>query len=271
MPKAQSLNEEALPFLKEGERLDELGRKGYRILQNTKTFCFGIDAVLLADFARITARESVLDLGTGNGILPLLLAARDKGSRYTGIEIQAQQADLARRNAALNGLAERFRVEQADLRSLSALIPAASYDAVISNPPYMKKNSGLINPEGTKAIARHEICCELDDILREAARSLKPGGGLFLVYRCWRMAELLGRLPHFGLAAKRLRLVYSSPDSEGELILLEARKGGAEGLDVLPPLILYESPGVYSREVKEIYRSDPVLSKEQPTDAAGKG
>ena len=263
MPKAQNWNEEPVSVLKEGERLDELGRKGYRIIQNTKTFCFGIDAVLLADFARISPKEKVLDLGTGNGILPLLLAARDKGAAFTGIEIQPGQAELARRNAALNGLQDCIQIVTADLKTLSSVLPAASFDAVVTNPPYMKKNSGLLNPESAKAIARHEICCELDDVLREAARSVKPGGSLFLVYRCWRMAELMGRLPMFGLAAKRLRLVYSSVESEGGLVLLEARKGGAEGLTVLPPLILYEKPGVYSREVRQIYRDDPVLSKEQ--------
>ncbi|MBO4872692.1 MAG: tRNA1(Val) (adenine(37)-N6)-methyltransferase [Lachnospiraceae bacterium] len=265
MPKDPNWNKETAPVPAEGERLDKLGRKGYRIIQNTKTFCFGIDAVLLADFARISPKDTVLDLGCGNGILPLLLAARGKGSRFTGIEIQEQQAELARRNAALNGLQDRFEVLSADLRQLSAQLKAASFDAVISNPPYMKKNSGLLNPESAKAIARHEICCELEDILREASRVLKTGGSLFLVYRCWRMAELLAGLPACGLAAKRLRPVYSSPESEGELVLLEARKGGAEGLTVLPPLILYESPGVFSREVMQIYRDDPVLSKEEET------
>ena len=262
MPKDQNWNETPAPSLKEGERLDELGRKGYRIIQHTKTFCFGIDAVLLADFARISAKETVLDLGCGNGILPLLLAARDKGKSFTGIEIQPQQAELARRNAELNGLAERFSVLEADLKALPGALVPGSFDAVVSNPPYMKKNSGLLNPDSAKAIARHEICCELPDVLQAAAQMVKAGGAVFLVYRCWRLAELLALLPRFGLAAKRMRLVYSSADSEGELVLLEARKGGAEGLSVLPPLIIYESPGVYSREIRQIYREDPVLSKE---------
>ena len=263
MPKDPSWNKTEEPALGENERLDELGRKGYRILQNTKTFCFGIDAVLLADFARIAPKESVADLGCGNGILPLLLAARDKGAFFTGVEIQPEQAELARRNMALNGLSERCRILTADLKDLAGQLPAGSFDAVVSNPPYMKKNAGLINPESAKAIARHELCCELTDVLAEAARLLKPSGGLFLVYRCWRMAELLAALPGCGLAAKRLRLVYSRAQTEGELVLLEARRGGSEGLSVLPPLILYESPGVYTPEVKRIYREDPAMSKEE--------
>ncbi len=263
MPKAQNWNDEQALLLKEGERLDELGRKGYRIIQNTKTFCFGIDAVLLADFARIPGRGRVADLGCGSGILPLLLAARDKGKSFTGIEIQPEQAELARRNMALNGLSERCRILTADLKDLSALPDSGGFDAVVSNPPYMKKNAGLLNPDSAKAVARHEICCELPDVLKAAAQLLKAGGSFFMVYRCWRLAELLALLPGAGLAAKQMRLVYSSADSEGELVLLEARKGGAEGLTVLPPLMIYESPGVYSREIRQIYREDPAMSKEQ--------
>lgn len=277
MPKAQNWNKTAPLPLNEEERLDELGRKGYRIIQHTKTFCFGIDAVLLADFARISKHAKVLDLGCGNGILPLLLAARNKGNFFTGVEIQPQQADLAGRNAVLNGLEDRFQVLNTDLKELfvaqrpqeerSALPLRASFDAVVTNPPYMKKNSGLINPESSKAIARHELCCELADVLKAASLALKDGGSLFLVYRCWRMAELLALLPGFGLAAKRLRIVSSFADSEGELLLLEAKKGGAEGLTVLAPLILYEKSGVFTREVRQIYRDDPVLAKENAEES----
>ena len=247
------------------ERLDELGRKGYRIIQNTKTFCFGIDAVLLADFAQIPRRGRVADLGCGNGILPLLLAAREKGAAYTGIEIQPEQAELARRNMALNGLSERCQILTADLKDLSAVLLPDSFDAVVTNPPYMKRNAGRLNPESAKAIARHEICCELPDVLKAASRLLKAGGRLFMVYRCWRMAELFGLLASFGLAAKRMRILYSSAETEGELVLLEARKGSAEGLKVLPPLILYESSGVYGPEIRRIYREDPAMSKEEET------
>ena len=271
MPKDQNWSENTEPPLLEGERLDELGRKGYRIIQHTKTFCFGIDAVLLADFARIRRRDRVLDLGCGNGILPLLLAARDKGASFVGVEIQPRQAALARRNMALNGLAGRCRILEADLKEISGTLEPASFDAVVTNPPYMKRGSGLVNPEGAKALARHEITCELSDVLREAAAMLRPGGSLFLVYRCWRMAELLGELPRHGLLAKRLRVVYSRRETEGELVLLEARKGGAEGVKVLPPLIIYDAPGVYSEEIRRIYREDAVMSKEEAVGAAEEG
>ena len=231
------------------ERLDELGRKGYRIIQNTKTFCFGIDAVLLADFARIGSDDRVADLGCGNGILPLLLAGRDKGKSFAAVEIQPLQAALAERNAALNGLSERIDVFAADLTEASRFLPKGSFDAVVTNPPYMKQGSGLVNPEDAKAIARHEIRCTLKDVLRESSRLLKPGGGLFMVHRCWRLGETLAALPEEGLTPKRLRTVHSYAGTEGELFLLEARRGAGDGLSVLKPCVIYEAPGVYTDEL----------------------
>ncbi len=238
------------------ERLDELGRKGYRIIQNTKTFCFGIDAVLLADFAAVPAKASVLDLGTGSGILPLLLAARDKGDRFTALEIQPQQVELAIRNMRLNGLENKVSIVEGDIRTASDRLPRGSFDAVVTNPPYLKQGRGLINPQEAKAIARHEILCTLEDVLREASRLLKPGGSLFMVHRCWRLAETLALLPVCRLSAKRLRLVHSFPETEGELFLLEARRSAGEGLIVDPPCVIYEAPGRYTKEVYRMYYGD---------------
>ena len=239
--------------LKPEERLDELGRKGYRIIQNTKTFCFGIDAVLLADFAAIPARADVLDLGTGNGILPLLLDARNKGDRFTALEIQPQQAELAVRNMRLNGLESRTAVLEGDLRVASERLPKGSFDAVVTNPPYLKLGSGLINPGEARAIARHEILCTLEDVLREASLLIKPGGGLFMVHRCWRLAETLALMPAFRLTAKRLRIVHSFREADGELFLLEARRDAGDGLTVEPPCVIYETPGRYTEEVRNMY------------------
>ncbi len=232
------------------ERTDDLGRKGFRIIQNTKTFCFGIDAVLLAEFAQIGPRDKVADLGCGSGILPLLLKARDKGGRFTAVEIQPEQAQLARRNMALNNLSEEVEVMEADLRNASAYLGKNCYDAVVTNPPYFKSGSGLVNPSSAKAVARHEIFCTLEDVLRESAALLKENGSLFLVFRCWRMAEALALLPGCGLKARRLRIVHSRRESAGELFLLEARKGERDGLVIEPPCVIYEAPGQFTEEVR---------------------
>ena len=244
------------------ERTDDLGRKGFRIIQNTKTFCFGIDAVLLAEFADLSPRAKTADLGCGNGILPLLLKARDKGGHFTAVEIQPEQADLARRNMALNGLADEVDVLEADLRNASEYLEKNTYDAVVVNPPYIKAGSGLLNPASAKAIARHEVACTLEDVLRESAGLLCEGGSLFLVFRCWRMGETLGLLPAYGLKARRLRIVHSFRGDAGELFLLEATKGQREGLTVEPPCVIYEAPGQFTEEVRRACGSGEEESEE---------
>ena len=231
------------------ERIDELGRKGYRIIQNTKTFCFGIDAVLLAGFVQAGPSARVADLGCGNGILPLLLEGRDKGGSFAALEIQPEMAALARRNMALNQLTDKVQVVEGDLKEASRLLGKNAFDAVVSNPPYIKLGSGLLNPGEAKALARHEISCTLGDVLREGAALLKEGGSLFLVHRCWRMGEALAALESNGLKARRLRLVHSFAHKEGELFLLEARKGKAEGLIVEKPCVIFEAPGWMTAEM----------------------
>ena len=143
--------------LKENERLDELQRNGYRIIQNPEKFCFGMDAVLLSGFARAKEGDKVLDLGTGTGIIPILMEAKTKAFHLTGLEIQEESADMARRSVALNGLEERIRIVQGDIKEAGTLFGAASFDVVTCNPPYMIGQHGLTNPEAPKAIARHEI------------------------------------------------------------------------------------------------------------------
>ena len=237
------------PVLEKDERLDDLGRKGYRIIQNTKTFRFGIDTVLLAEFVQAGPRDQIADLGSGNGILPLLLSARDKGGSFVALEIQKDMVALARRNMALNGLSDSVEVMEGDLKEASALLGKNRFDAVVVNPPYIKAGDGLLNPGEAKAIARHEIHCTLQDVLRESAALLKEGGNLFMVHRCWRMGEALAALESYGLKARRLRLVHSFQDQPGELFLLQAKKGKAEGTLVETPCIIYEAPGIMTPEV----------------------
>ncbi len=239
--------------LREGERLDDLNRDGYRIIQNEKLFCFGMDAVLLSGFAQVKAGGRALDLGAGTGILPILLSAKTPGARFTGLEISEYCVDMARRSVALNGLEDRVEIVQGDIKKAGELFAPASFDTVTSNPPYMTANHGLVNPDVEKAAARHEILCTFDDVACAAAQLLKVGGHFFLVHRPFRLAEIIRTLSQYQLEPKRMRLVYPYVDREPNMVLLEAVRGGRARMTVEQPLIVYERPGVYTREIHEIY------------------
>ncbi|MDE6895389.1 MAG: tRNA1(Val) (adenine(37)-N6)-methyltransferase [Lachnospiraceae bacterium] len=239
--------------LKDGERLDELDRNGYRIIQDPKRFCFGMDAVLLAGFAKVKPGEKVLDLGTGTGILPILLEARTKGASFTGLEIQPESADMAARSVRLNHLENKVHIVNGDIREADRLFGAGSYHVVTSNPPYMTDLHGIKNPNEAKAIARHEILCTLEDVVSQAAKLLAPCGRFYLVHRPFRLAEILTCLCSHGLEPKRMRLVHSYEDREPNMVLIEALKGGRSGMTVEKPLIIFEKPGVYRSEIREVY------------------
>ena len=239
--------------LKDGERLDELHRNGYRIIQNARKFCFGMDAVLLSGFARVKAGERVLDLGTGTGIIPILLRGKTPGRNFTGLEIQEESADMARRSVAYNHLEDSISIVTGDIREAAALFRAASFDVVTSNPPYMTDRHGLVNPDLPKAIARHELLCSLEDVVRGAAGVLRPGGRFYLVHRPFRLAEIMTVLVRYRLEPKRMRLVYPFVEKEPNMVLLEAVQGGNSRITVEKPLIVYREPGVYTEEIYEIY------------------
>lgn len=245
----EKANVELLP----GERVDDLQRKGYRIIQRPGSFCFGIDAVFLCGFANVRPGESVLDLGTGTGILPILLEARSKGAHFTGIELQPESADMARRSVALNGLGDRIDIVEGDLREAGGLFLPASFHVVTANPPYMKDGGGLLNPGLPKAMARHEITCTLGDVTRAAAKFLRPGGRFYMVHRPFRLTEIVCELVKCGLEPKRMRFVHPFADREPGMVLIESRKGGSSRLTVEKPLIIYESPGKYTEEVRRDY------------------
>ena len=223
--------------LKEGERLDELHRNGYRIIQNSRKFCFGMDAVLLSGFARVKPGERALDLGTGTGIIPILLRGKTEGRDFTGLEIQEESADMARRSVAYNHLEESVSIVTGDIKEAAALFGAASFDVVTCNPPYMTGNHGLVNPEQPKAVARHEILCTLEDVVGQTARVLRPGGRFYLVHRPFRLAEILTLLVRYKLEPKRMRLVYPFVDKEPNMVLIEALSGGKSRITVEKPLI----------------------------------
>lgn len=209
--------------------------------------------MLLADFAVINSDAKVVDLGCGNGILPLLLAARDKGKEYFGFEIQAVAAELAGRNAALNNLAESIRIFEEDLKKAPQILGRGAAEAVISNPPYYKLGSGVLNPESARAIARHEILCTLPEVLQTAAALLKPNGSFFLVHRGSRMTELMREGEACGLFPKRIRMVHSNAMSDAKLLLCEMKREKQTELRIMPPCILYEAEGKFTKEVHAIY------------------
>ena len=246
-----SITHEAL--IRPGERLDDLERNGLKIIQDPSRFCFGMDAVLLSGFARVKPGESVMDLGTGNGIIPVLLSARTEGSHFTGLEIQPENVDIANRSITYNGIGERVAVVEGDIREASESFGRSVFDVVTCNPPYMLNAHGLKNPDSAKAIARHEILCTLDDVLRESAALLKPNGRFYMVHRPFRLAEIICGLKSYKLEPKRMRLVYPFVDKEPNMVLIEAVLGGKPRITVEKPLIVYKEQGVYTDEIIEIY------------------
>ena len=238
------------------ERLDDLQRNGYKIIQNTEIFCFGMDAVLLCSFARIGEGEKVLDMGCGNGVIPILLKARHadlQDVHYTGLEIQDINVDMARRSVSLNDIGQYVDIVQGDIKEASRLFGGASFDVVTTNPPYMNENHGLKNPESHKAIARHEILCTLEDVIREAARVLKPGGRFYMVHRPHRLTEIIMLMKQYRIEPKRMRMVHPYVDRDANMVLIEGIRGGRPMIKVEKPLIVYSSQGVYTEELLNEY------------------
>lgn len=239
--------------LKENERLDDLQRNGFQIIQKTDGFCFGMDAVLLSGFASVRKGEKALDLGTGTGIIPILLKAKTEGEHFSALEIQEEMADMARRSVAANHLEKDIIVVTGDIKEASRIFGAASFDVVTSNPPYMNDAHGLKNPDLPKAIARHEVLCTLDDVTREAAKVLKPGGRFYMVHRPHRLVEIITALTKYRLEPKRMKMVHPYVDREANMVLIEAVRGGRSMIKVEAPVIVYKEPGVYTDEIYDIY------------------
>ena len=242
-----------MPELLPGERVDDLERKGYRIIQDPEKFCFGMDAVLLSDWADAKKGDRVLDLGTGTGIIPILMAARTEAGQLSGLEILPEMAEMAGRSVLLNNLQDRIDIVEGDICRASEIFGSSSFDVVTSNPPYMTGGSGLKNPDTTKAIARHELLCKLEDVVREAARVLKPGGHFYMVHRPFRLVEIIKTMTAYKLEPKRMRMVHPFADREPNMLLIEGIKGAGRQLNVEKPLVVYESPGKYTAEIHRIY------------------
>ena len=240
-------------LLKDNERIDDLQRNGYRIIQDPDRFCFGMDAVLLSGFATAKKGDKVLDMGTGTGIIPILMEAKTDAEHLTGLEIQPESADMALRSVQLNGLEDKISIVTGDIKEAKNLFPKASFQVITSNPPYMIGQHGLVNPHSEKAIARHEVLCTLEDVIENAAALLVPGGHFYMVHRPFRLAEIMTTLVKYRLEPKRMQFVYPYIDKEPNMVLIEAARGGKSRLQVEKPLIVYEKPGVYTPEIYDVY------------------
>ncbi len=237
----------------ENERLDELHRNGYYIIQDPRRFCFGMDAVLLSGFAKAKSGERVLDLGTGTGIIPILMEAKTDASDFVALEIQEESADMARRSVMYNQLENKINVVTGDIKDASKIFGASSFDVITTNPPYMIGEHGISCATDAKAIARHEVLCDLDDILRESAKLLRPGGRFYMVHRPFRLAEIFSKMIAYKIEPKRMKLVYPYVDKEPNMVLIEGLRGGKSRLTVEKPLIVYKEQGVYTDEIYDIY------------------
>ena len=238
------------------EHIDDLMRDGLKIIQDTDTFCFGIDAVLLSDFAKIKPGEKVLDLCSGNGIVSLLTYARQKEAFYTALEIQPQLWDMAKRSVAMNGLTDRIQVLKGDVREARSLFPHASFDVITVNPPYMK-GQGKQNEKEALRLARHEVLLTLPQLLEACGFLLPFHGRLYMIHRAQRLGEILAAMDSFHFTPKKIRFVHPFKDKEASQVLIEASLRGGEGLKVLPPLYTYETLGTYTDEVLSIYNLLP--------------
>ena len=248
-----SWRQEGNILLRDDERIDDLQRNHYGIIQRKGTFCFGMDAVLLSGFAVVKPGEKALDLGTGTGIIPILLEAKTEGRHFAGLEIQEESADMARRSVKYNHLEEKVEIVTGDIKEAGSRFALASFDVVTSNPPYMNDAHGLKNPDLPKAIARHEVLCTLDDVVREAAGLLKPGGRFYMVHRPHRLIEIINTLTKYKLEPKRMKLVHPFVDKDANMVLIEAVRGGKSMIKVEAPIIVYKEQGVYTDEIYDIY------------------
>ncbi len=246
-------NQSLMTKLLDGERIDDLDRNGYKIIQNSDKFCFGMDAVLLSGFAKVKLKEKVLDLGTGTGIIPILLEAKTEGEYFAALEIQKESADMARRSVSLNQLENKIEIFEGDIKEASHIFGRASFDVVTTNPPYMNENHGLKNPNLPKAIARHEVLLCLEDVIREATYVLKDKGRFYMVHRPHRLVEIINLMTKYKLEPKTIQMVHPYKDKEANMVLIEGIKGSNSFLKVLEPIIVYKEINVYTDEVLKIY------------------
>lgn len=237
----------------EDERLDDLQCKGYQLIQKPEGFCFGVDAVLLSDFVKIKPGQNVLDLCTGSGVIPILLAAKTSAGHLTGLELQEDYADMATRSVRYNHLEDKIDILCGDVKEGKKLFQPASFQVVTVNPPYMTDNHGLKNVYEPKTIARHEVALSLEDVISLASYVLPESGNFFMIHKPFRLAEIFYMMKEYHIEPKRMRLIHPYVDKEPTMVMIQGTKGGRQRITVEPPLIIYKEPNVYSDEIYEIY------------------
>ena len=238
----------------ENERIDDLEFKGYKIIQKKDGFCFGIDAVLLSDFAKeIKEKSKIIDLGSGTGIISILLAGKTIGTEIYGIEIQKEMAEMARRSVSLNKLDKRIKMINEDINNLDKIFEVGFFDSVVTNPPYKKKNTGKINDNKNKFISRHETTADLARFIEISFKLLKDKGPLYMVHRPERLADIIFELRKYKMEPKVIRFVHSGIDREPKLVLIKAVKNANKFLKIEKPLYVYNEDGTYTEEILKIY------------------
>ncbi len=239
-------------ILSEDERIDSLEKFGLRIIQNRKKFCFGTDAVVLSRWADVSRAKKICDLGTGTGIIPLIVSARNSVSSVHGLELQHESAELAKRNVKLNGLQDRIRIFEGDIKNPFGLLEKNTYDAVFSNPPFMKNENGADCIEEAVAIARKEIKCSLEDVVHTASLLLKSGGKFYMIHRPLRLQEILASFERNKFSARKICFVHPSAEKPATMVMTEAIKSSSCGAEVVPPLVMYSGCGQYTEQMKSL-------------------
>lgn len=240
--------------LKENERIDDLEYKGLKIIQNTKGFCFGIDAVLLSDYAKNIKKEArVLDLGTGTGIISILLCEKTNLSKIIGVEVQKEVADMAKRSVRLNNLENKFEIINDNITNLEKIYERNSFDVIVTNPPYKKENTGIVNEEKKKLISRHEILAKLEDYIKISNKLLKDKGEFYMVHRPERLVDIIAYMRQYKIEPKEIRFVCSHENEPPKLVLIKGVKNGKPFLKFKENLYIYEKDGNYTEEIFKIY------------------
>ena len=240
--------------LKNNERIDDLGIGNLKIIQNSEGFCFGIDSVLLSDFAKNMKKNStVVDIGTGTGIISILLSEKSSAQKIYGVEIQDEVADMAKRSVELNELKEKIEIINDDIKNINKYIDNNTVDCIVTNPPYKKLDAGMKNENEKLLISRHEIKCNLQDIAEISRKLLKDKGEIYIVHKSERLVDILTTFRQNKLETKLIRLIQSNKNSDPNLVLVKAVKNGGEFLKIEKPLIIYNEDGTYTDEILEIY------------------
>lgn len=243
-------------MLLENERIDDLQLKGLKIIQKKDLFCFGIDAVLLSWFADIKKNSNVIDLGTGTGIVPILLHGKYSAKKIVGLEIQKELCKTAIRSLELNKISDKIEIVNGDIREVENIFKRDSFDVVVSNPPYMKRGTGLINPDDSKAISRHEILCTIEDVIKSSSFLLHDNGELCMVHRPWRLVDIFSLMRKYNIEPKYVRMVYPYYMKKANLVLVKGIKNSNPELKILEPIYVYNSDGSYTEMIDKIYNRD---------------